>query len=119
MLKDLRIPERSTTIVILHTPTTEPGFLTLCKLPDSNVQTGKQFLFRRDFSLQEFHDFGFSLRELSYDLHASGLRAKDVTTEYEEKFSRWGETIKYAKVQYTGEAEGRTGAEARQEESQD
>ena len=72
-----------------------------------------------DFSLQEFHDFGFSLREPSYDLHASGLRAKDVTTEYEEKFSRWGETIKYAKVQYTGEAEGRTGAEARQEESQD
>ena len=66
--------------------------------PEGEIQfkTDNDDLF--DFSLEEFQASGFSLSELSYDLHHSGLKAKDVTTDYEEKFKRWGKKIKYFKA---------------------
>ena len=51
-----------------------------------------------DFSVEEFQANGFAIKELSYNLHATILRAKDFTTEYEEKFKEWGKTIKYLKA---------------------
>ena len=51
-----------------------------------------------EFSLEEFRDFGATILEISWDLHASPLKAKEITTEYEEKFREWGEPIKYMKA---------------------
>lgn len=53
-----------------------------------------------DFSVDEFQACGLSIGELSYDLHASGLKAKEVTTEYEEKFRLWEKKIKYLKASW-------------------
>ena len=51
-----------------------------------------------DFSVEEFRASGFAILELSYDLHSSGLKAKEVTTDYEEKFKRWEKKIKYLRA---------------------
>lgn len=51
-----------------------------------------------DFSVEEFQANNFAIKEISYNLHATILRAKDFTTEYEEKFKEWGKTIKYLKA---------------------
>lgn len=50
-----------------------------------------------DFSVEEILAGGFTLLELSYDLHATIFNAREVTTEYEEKFKQWGKKIKYLK----------------------
>ena len=42
----------------------------------------------------------FVIEELSYDLHRSGYAAKDVTTQYEEKFMARGIPIKYVRVRF-------------------
>lgn len=66
--------------------------------PDGEIQfkTDNDALF--DFSVEAFQESGFSILELSYDLHGSGLKAKEVTTDYEEKFKRWGKKIKYLRA---------------------
>lgn len=66
--------------------------------PEGEIQfkTDNDALF--DFSVEEFQENGFSIMELSYHLHGSGLKAKDVTTDYEEKFKRWEKKIKYLKA---------------------
>lgn len=51
-----------------------------------------------EFSLEEFREFGAKILDISWDLHASPLRAKEVTTEYEDKFREWGIAIKYLKA---------------------
>lgn len=51
-----------------------------------------------DFSVEEFRSSGFTILEISYDLHSSGLKAKEVTTDYEEKFKRWEKKIKYLRA---------------------
>ena len=51
-----------------------------------------------EFSLEEFREFGAKIPDISWDLHASPLRAKEVTTEYEDKFREWGIAIKYLKA---------------------
>ena len=51
-----------------------------------------------EFSVEEFRAFGATILEISWDLHASPLKAKEVTTEYEDKFREWGEPIKYMKA---------------------
>jgi len=45
-----------------------------------------------DFSVTEFQDCGWQLRNLTYDLHNSG-HASNVRTEYEEKFAANGLNI--------------------------
>lgn len=42
----------------------------------------------------------FVIEELSYDLHKSNYAAKDVTTQYEERFMTLGTPIKYVKVRF-------------------
>ncbi len=42
----------------------------------------------------------FVIEELSYDLHSSDYAAKDVTTQYEDRFVARGTKIKYVKVRF-------------------
>jgi len=51
------------------------------------------------FALDEFECCGMRLLEASEDLHATELAAKNVTTEYEDKFRAAGKKINYCKVQ--------------------
>lgn len=51
-----------------------------------------------EFGINEFKENGFDIIEESVDLHSSNLKAKEVTTEYEDKFKDKGKTIKYCKA---------------------
>lgn len=51
------------------------------------------------FAVDKFERNHWKVLELTEDLHASGLSAKDVTTEYEDKFRAEGKKINYCKVQ--------------------
>ena len=51
------------------------------------------------FAVGEFEGSGMRLLERTEDLHGSGLDAKNVTTEYEDKFRAEGKKISYCKVQ--------------------
>lgn len=50
-----------------------------------------------DFTLAELEEEGFEILESSRDLHGSALAAKELKTEYEEKFSSQGMKINYVK----------------------
>ncbi|HHU16648.1 MAG: tRNA (guanosine(46)-N7)-methyltransferase TrmB [Anaerovoracaceae bacterium] len=52
-----------------------------------------------EFALDEFKSHGMKLLEISRDLHNTELEAKNVTTEYEDKFRTEGKKINYCKVQ--------------------
>jgi len=43
-----------------------------------------------DFSLEEFPAAGFTLRDVTFDLHASEWAAENIMTEYEKNFSEKG-----------------------------
>ncbi len=51
------------------------------------------------FAIDEFESSGMKLMESTEDLHSTGLEAKNVTTEYEDKFHAEGKEINYCKVQ--------------------
>lgn len=51
-----------------------------------------------DFTVAEFEANGLTFLELSRDLHNTQLKAREVTTEYEEKFKAMGKNINYCKV---------------------
>ena len=55
------------------------------------VKTDNNALF--DFTLREGEAAGLEAVRLTRDLHASGLPAAAITTEYEEKFSSQGNPI--------------------------
>lgn len=55
-----------------------------------NLKTDNQGFF--EYSLESFSRYGLILRNISLDLHASGM-ADNVMTEYEEKFSAKGQRI--------------------------
>ncbi len=72
---------------------TYKGFLELYKTilcPDGEIvlKTDNVGLF--DFSLEQFEEAGFKLRELTRDLHNSEYNADNVMTEYEKNFSEKG-----------------------------
>ncbi len=48
------------------------------------------------YSLTSLQDYGYTLEDVCYDLHASNI--PNVLTEYEEKFSKEGIKIKYLKA---------------------
>ena len=50
------------------------------------------------FSVEELQGSGARILEISWDLHRTPLRAKEITTEYEDKFREWGTPIKYLKA---------------------
>lgn len=74
---------------------THGGFLEIYKriLKDNGeicFKTDNRELF--DFSLESFPENGFSLSDVTYDLHNSGFEG-NIMTEYEEKFSMQGTPI--------------------------
>ena len=50
-----------------------------------------------DFSLEQFEEAGLTVRDVSYDLHAEN-RPDNIMTEYERKFSGFGERINRCEV---------------------
>ena len=50
------------------------------------------------FTLEQINDLGYRILESSTDLHASGYVAKEITTEYEERFKSRGKSINYVKI---------------------
>ncbi len=51
------------------------------------------------FAQSEFENSDMKILELTEDLHTTGFTAKNVTTEYEDKFHAEGKKINYCKVQ--------------------
>ena len=51
-----------------------------------------------DFTLEEIRECGYEISQISYDLHSSDLEAKNIMTEYEERFLRLKTPIKYVKI---------------------
>jgi len=48
------------------------------------------------FSVEEIKNYGYEIKEISYDLHSTNI--PNIKTEYEEKFSNKGIKIKYLKA---------------------
>lgn len=48
-----------------------------------------------DFTLEEIERLGLEIKEMSRDLHNSDYKAKEFTTEYEDKFHKTGKNINY------------------------
>lgn len=53
-----------------------------------------------EFTLEEVERLQIEVVEMSRDLHASDLAAKEFTTEYEEKFHGKGKNINYIKIKF-------------------
>lgn len=51
-----------------------------------------------DFTLEEIQLGEFEMVEMSRDLHNSDFEAKNITTEYEDKFRNGGKNINYVKI---------------------
>jgi len=49
-----------------------------------------------DYSVESIKNYGYLIEEISYDLHKTDI--PNIMTEYEEKFSNQGITIKYLKA---------------------
>lgn len=60
------------------------------------VKTDNDQLF--DFTLEEIQRVGLEIAEQSFNLHDSSLSAKEVTTEYEDRFQAAGKPIHYVKI---------------------
>jgi len=78
---------------------TSPNFLKLYDklFKDKNViiqKTDNDDLFQ--YSVDSIKNYGYEIEEISYDLHNTGI--PNIMTEYEEKFSNKGITIKYLKA---------------------
>ena len=50
-----------------------------------------------EFSMNEIKESGFEILEYTEDLHSSSYESKNITTEYEDKFSLSGKNINYVK----------------------
>lgn len=64
------------------------------------VKTDNDALF--DFTLEEIDALGYTIEEISRDLHNSQYSQGNIMTEYEEKFSGRGKNINYVKVRFGG-----------------
>lgn len=49
-----------------------------------------------NYSLESLKDYGYEITSLTYDLHSTNI--ENITTEYEERFSKEGIKIKYLKA---------------------
>lgn len=50
------------------------------------------------FTLEEIQEGGLTILEVTEDLHSSDYESKEMTTEYEDKFSSAGKNINYVKI---------------------
>ena len=58
-----------------------------------------------EYSLRKFRENGFTVKDVTYDLHASEWAAENIVTEYEKNFSDKGMKICRAAAVYRGEGE--------------
>lgn len=61
------------------------------------IKTDNDELF--SFTCEEIKNNNMNILELTEDLHRTELEAKNVTTEYEDKFHKSGKNINYCKIQ--------------------
>lgn len=54
-----------------------------------------------DFSLEQFELANLKVNALTFDLHNSEYQANNIMTEYERKFSGFGEKINRCEVTFT------------------
>lgn len=54
------------------------------------------------FTLEELENGAYEILEMTRDLHKTELKASEVTTEYEDKFSSQGKNINYVKFRLNG-----------------
>ena len=54
-----------------------------------------------DFSLEQFALAGLKVDAVTFDLHNSEYQAENIMTEYERKFSGFGEKINRCEVTFT------------------
>ena len=72
------------------------------KVYDDALKGRKEIIMKTDnddlfcFSVESFSKYGYIIEEMCIDLHKSDI--ENIKTEYEEKFSEKGFTIKYVKV---------------------
>ncbi len=73
--------------------------------PDGRIEfkTDNRPLF--DFSLEEFRAAGYTLENVTFDLHASEWAKDNIVTEYEANFSAKGFKINRLEAYLTGEAD--------------
>ncbi|MBQ3107776.1 MAG: tRNA (guanosine(46)-N7)-methyltransferase TrmB [Firmicutes bacterium] len=62
------------------------------------IKTDNDDLFA--FTLEEIKALELNPEELSFDLHGSDFPAKNITTQYEEKFKALGKTINYCRIRF-------------------
>lgn len=60
------------------------------------IKTDNDALFA--FTIEQIAKAGFTVEEMTTDLQASTFTAKNITTEYEDKFHRQGKNINYIKI---------------------
>ncbi len=60
------------------------------------IKTDNDDLFQ--FTLEEIQRVGLQIKECSTDLHNSSFAAKEITTEYEDRFRQRGKNINYVKL---------------------
>lgn len=53
-----------------------------------------------DFSLEQFEEASCATKSITYDLHKNGCEREDFMTEYERKFSAFGEKINRCEVTF-------------------
>ncbi|MEJ8543906.1 tRNA (guanosine(46)-N7)-methyltransferase TrmB [Brevibacillus borstelensis] len=70
----------------------------LKKNGEIHMKTDNEKLF--EFSLNQFSNERFQLRNITFDLHQSALAEENVMTEYEERFSSRGQRIYRAEAIY-------------------
>ena len=74
----------------------------ILKVYDDAFKGRKEIIMKTDnddlfcFSVESFSKYGYIIEEMCIDLHKSDI--ENIKTEYEEKFSEKGFTIKYVKV---------------------
>ena len=71
------------------------GAVLLKKPGELHFKTDNRPLF--DFSLEQFEEAGLKVQDVSFDLHAEN-RPDNIMTEYERKFSGFGEKINRCEV---------------------
>ncbi|MGN8832543.1 tRNA (guanosine(46)-N7)-methyltransferase TrmB [Selenomonas montiformis] len=80
---------------LTHTGFLEKYRVLLKKPGELHFKTDNRPLF--DFSLEQFREAGLTVQDVSFDLHAEN-RPENIMTEYERKFSGFGEKINRCEV---------------------
>lgn len=71
-------------------------FTAMTSAGEIEIKTDNDDLF--EFTMDEIRNCDFDIIEYTRDLHASSYDAREITTEYEDKFKSIGKNINYVKI---------------------